>query len=382
MKGKNKILFYNHTSLVSGAEISLLEMLSELKDEEIILACPSGKLSELAIKKGINWIKAPSLDIGLKKNPFHILLFLLHFIRAGIWLLIFSKRWKATHIYTNTIRAGIASIPCFLSGIPVFIHIRDILPENSLTKLISYFLTRFSSVLIFNSDFTMEKFGIKDEKRAKVIYSPVGYRFFRFIDSKYAKKILGVENRFPVISVIGQIAPWKRLEMAIDAVKVIKNKYSEVLLLIAGDVVFKGKKRRLPNELYLEEIKNRVLKEGLKENVIFLGYREDVEIVMNASDLVLLTSHNEPFGRVIGEAMACGVPVLVPEESGIGRIIKEKNCGWWFSKEEEVPEKIFSIFSDENLKEKIINGILLSCDLFSPPQISDKIKKLIDEVSE
>jgi len=381
MKSKRKILFYNHTSLVSGAEISLLEMLSEIKNEDIILACPSGKLSELAIKKGINWVRAPSLDIGFKKNPFHILLFFLSFIRAGLWLLLFSKKWGPALIYANSIRAGIASIPSFLFGIPTLIHIRDILPENSITKFISHLLIRFSSALIFNSEFTKEKYGIKDEKRAKVIYSPVGYRFFKFIDSKYAKKILGIEKKFPVISVIGQIAPWKRIEMAINAVKVIKGKYPDVLLLIVGDVVFRGRRRRLQNELYFEEIKSMVLKEELKENVMFLGHREDVEMIMNASDLVLLTSYNEPFGRVIGEAMACGVPVLVPEESGIGKIIKEKNCGWWFSKEDEISEKILSIFSDEKLKEKTINEILLSYELFSPAEISDKIRKLIDEIS-
>jgi len=381
MKSKKKLLFYNHTSLVSGAEISLLEMLSELKDEEFILACPRGKLSELAIKRGINWVKAPSLDIGFKKNPYYILLFTVQFIRACLWVLIFSKKWRVDLIYANTIRAGIASIPSFIFGIPTIVHIRDILPEGLFTKLTSYLLVRFSSALVFNSEFTREKFGIKDKKRTEVIYSPVGYRFFKFIDSKSAKKTMGIEKRFPVISVIGQIAPWKRIELAINAVKVIKNKYPDVILLIVGDVVFKGRKRRLPNELYFERIKEMVLKEKIEKNVVFMGSREDVEVIMNASDLVVFTSHNEPFGRVIGEAMACGVPVLVPEESGIGRIIKGKNCGWWFSKEEEIPEKILSILGDENLKEKIINEILLSWALFSPAEILDKIKKLINELA-
>ncbi len=375
-----RILFYNHTSLVSGAEISLLEMLSEIKDNEFILACPPGKIVEFAEKRKIKWISAPALDIGLKKNPFYILVFLAHLLRASLWLLIFSRRWKADLIYANTIRGGLATILSFLCGIRTVVHIRDILPHNSLiSKIITYFLTNFSGHLIFNSEFTREKFGIRDEKKTSIIYSPVGYRFFRFIDSKFAKKALGIENRYPIISVIGQIAPWKRLEMTINAVKSIRNKYPDVLLLIVGEVVFRGKKRRLPNELYYESLKEMVSEEDLSENVMFLGRRDDVEMVINASDLVLLTSLNEPFGRVIGEAMACVVPVLVPEESGIGRIIKEKNCGWLFSEGDDLSKKIISVLHDEASKEKVIRGLFLSYELFSPDEISDRIKKILNE---
>lgn len=380
MRDRKRILFYNHTSLVSGAEISLLEMLSEIREREVILACPSGKLSEYAKERKIKWVKAPSLDVGFKKNPFHIFLFILHLLRASLWILFFSKKWRVSLIYANSIRAGIAVIPAYLVGIPTVVHIRDILPKNFLVKIISYLLFRFSRKIVFNSEFAMEKFGIKEKKKTEIIYSPVGYRFFKFIDSKDAKKSLRIEDRFPVISVIGQIAPWKRIEISINAVKMMRNKYPSVLLLIVGDVVFKGKKRRLPNELYYQRIKEMVLKEGLNENVIFIGHRDDVEMIMNASDLILLTSSDEPFGRVIAEGMACGTPVLVREESGIGRIIREKDCGWSFSEEEnEISKKIETIINDKNIKEKVIKGIILSWELFSPCAISDKILKIRDE---
>ena len=59
----------------------------------------------------------------------------------------------------------------------------------------------------------------------------------------------------------------------------------------------------------------------------FLGEREDVPEILRATDLLLVPSWEEPFGRTIIEAMASGVPVAATEVGGPPEILGEDECG-------------------------------------------------------
>ena len=66
------------------------------------------------------------------------------------------------------------------------------------------------------------------------------------------------------------------------------------------------------------ELKVLANKNGIAENVHFLGYRKDVKELMNASDIFVMPSFREGLSRSIMEAMASGLPCLV---SRIGEIL-------------------------------------------------------------
>ncbi|MFM7438259.1 MAG: glycosyltransferase family 4 protein, partial [Snowella sp.] len=60
---------------------------------------------------------------------------------------------------------------------------------------------------------------------------------------------------------------------------------------------------------------------GLDERVHFLGYRRDVSEIMKAVDLFVFPSRYEPFGMVVSEAMASGLPVITAATTGVAEII-------------------------------------------------------------
>lgn len=62
---------------------------------------------------------------------------------------------------------------------------------------------------------------------------------------------------------------------------------------------------------------------GLGDAVRFLGEREEVPEILRASDVALLPSWEEPFGRVVVEAMAMGVPVVATAIGGPAEIIRD-----------------------------------------------------------
>jgi glycosyltransferase involved in cell wall biosynthesis len=65
---------------------------------------------------------------------------------------------------------------------------------------------------------------------------------------------------------------------------------------------------------------------GLNERVHFLGYRHDIAQIMQAVDLLVFPSRYEPFGLVVIEAMASGLPVITASTTGASDIVTSE-CG-------------------------------------------------------
>ena len=65
-------------------------------------------------------------------------------------------------------------------------------------------------------------------------------------------------------------------------------------------------------------------------NVQLLGYRSNIAEEMSSADLLLHLCPEEPFGLAILEAMAAGLPVLVPNRGGAGSIVIDGRTGFHF----------------------------------------------------
>ena len=77
-----------------------------------------------------------------------------------------------------------------------------------------------------------------------------------------------------------------------------------------------------------DELVKKVEDFGLKDHVVFLGYRKNPFKYMRHCDLFVLPSLWEGFGNVLVEAMACGVPVISTLcESGPREIVENSVSG-------------------------------------------------------
>jgi L-malate glycosyltransferase len=126
------------------------------------------------------------------------------------------------------------------------------------------------------------------------------------------RKRLGLHDAF-VLGFVGRIELQKSLWTVLLALKRLP---SSVKFLCAGDgrwrQGFEGKVREL----------------GLHDRVVLVGTvsYDDVPAYMNAMDALTLPSETTPtnleqFGRVLGEAMACGVPVIGSDCGAIPEVI-------------------------------------------------------------
>jgi glycosyltransferase involved in cell wall biosynthesis len=178
--------------------------------------------------------------------------------------------------------------------------------------------------------------------------------------------------------IIGQIAPWKRQEDAVEAFSRLFREGRQAYLLIVGEAKF-----RQENEEYLISLKQKVKTLRLEDKVIFTGFREDVLEICCAADLLLLCSDHEPFGRVIIEAMSQGTPVVATRGGGVPEIIQDGVSGLMYEigNVEELQDRIRDILDNETLRLALRrNGPERVKEKFSIAHTSQKIELIYDQL--
>ena len=80
---------------------------------------------------------------------------------------------------------------------------------------------------------------------------------------------------------------------------------------------------------YIQSLKDLAHEYGLTEHIDWVGYVAGAEKsrLLNDSDWFVLPSMSENFGLAVVEALSYGVPVIISEEVGISKIIKESHAG-------------------------------------------------------
>jgi glycosyltransferase involved in cell wall biosynthesis len=80
---------------------------------------------------------------------------------------------------------------------------------------------------------------------------------------------------------------------------------------------------------------------------------EDVRPWYKAASVLLLPSDNEPFGRVLVEAMACGVPVIAMRSGGVPEIVRDGQDGFLVRDLSEMVEALSKVLRDEGLRNRL-----------------------------
>jgi len=184
----------------------------------------------------------------------------------------------------------------------------------------------------------VKDFGVAAE-RVRLIPRGVDLDEFKFIDSSQRKP--GEKT----IGMISRITPLKGHPYFIKSISKVTRLVPKLKVLIVGDVP-KGK------EKYKQELKLLVKRLGLSRYVEFVGKSHNVPAVLAKLDLlVLATTTQEAFGRVIIEAWASGVPVVATKVGGVVDIITHEKNGLLVEPEDTdaMTEAIVKILKDQDL---------------------------------
>lgn len=126
---------------------------------------------------------------------------------------------------------------------------------------------------------------------------------------------LNIKDKF-IIGMIARLEAVKGHKFFFEGLKPVLKKYKDVVCIIIGDGSLK------------EELQDLVRKEGLQKRILFLGYRDDIHLLLSISDLVVLTSEKEGMPpNIIAEAMAAKKPVVVTDVTGNRYLVKDQVNG-------------------------------------------------------
>jgi len=386
---KIKVLFISHSSNIFGAEKSLLLLLKNINREhfEPIVVLPmSGPLKERVntLKIKIYEVKSPWWIRSRKEKNI-----LLNISRLGQCIILeiiasckifkIVKQEKINIIYTNTIVNFSGAIVALITKVPHIWHIREIISKNP--NLFSYFpneilfnfIVKFSNKVIANSIATANQFKkSKSNKRIIVIYNAVDTENF-----KYKKVLINDKIKFSdwLVAVIGALQKRKGQDDVIHAIKIAKKNIPNIKLLIIGDVgdiEFKN---------YLKILTSKL---NISNNVIFTGYRNDVPQILSNCKVLVMPSWNEPFGRVVIEAMAAGIPVIGVNAGGPKEIIQDGISGYLIPScnPSAIAEKIIYLYHHQSIGKKMgENGKKIVKKKFNVKSHTKNIEKILYEIA-
>jgi glycosyltransferase involved in cell wall biosynthesis len=327
-----RLLAVNHTALVSGGERALLDLLAALPaDVEPTVACPDGALAAALAAGGVPRRRVRAVDGGLKLHPRHSPAAVAALAAATLEIRRAARATRADVVHANSIRAGIAAAAGRALGAPAtVVHVHDCLPDDAVSNATRALVALGADVLLANSRHTADNFTRgRAAPPVHVVHNPIDLDRFdpAGVDRAAVRERLGVPPRAPLLTVVAQLTPWKGQETAIRALAGIARERPDARLLLVGEAKFVSAATRYDNRAYVAGLERLVDELGLGGSVAFTGERSDVPELLAASDAVLLPSWEEPFGRVVVEAMAMERVVLATAIGGPAEVIADGTTG-------------------------------------------------------
>ena len=170
-------------------------------------------------------------------------------------------------------------------------------------------LSNIPSAVVSVSDHTLRRLedcGLFTEVPTKTVIHGIGNATESPLDPKRDKPHDGPL----VVGFLGRIEPTKGLDILLDAARAAKK----VRVIVGGS----------GSEDYVAEMKRRYA----SERVEFAGYVRPDEFFRRIDVLALPSIWEEPLPRVIYEAYAYGVPVIIPRVGGMPEIVEQDRTGF------------------------------------------------------
>jgi glycosyltransferase involved in cell wall biosynthesis len=239
-------------------------------------------------------------------------------------IIIEIRRFKPDVIHTHTAKAGVVGrIASILSGhksvrIHTFHgHLLNGYFSSGKTKLV-VLVERF--LALFTDQLLAVGAKVKDDLLAvgvgnqdKFGVMPPGLQLAQVPSQSSARHELGLCADATYCAFIGRITQIKRPDRFMDVAAEIKSRGIDLHFIVAG-----------AGEL-LQYCQDRAISEHLP--VTFLGWREDIEVVLAAADFVLLTSDNEGTPLSLIQAGMVGIPVVATNVGSTNEIVVNGETG-------------------------------------------------------
>lgn len=237
---------------------------------------------------------------------------------------------KPNIIETHASKAGVVGrISGFLAGVPNIIHVNHGNVFDGyfssfksfifvgIERVLGYLTTRI--IILSNCQYEDLCYRYKIAPPHKFEIINIGIDQSEFLNVKKDQRSLRGEfstiedNLF--VGIIGRLSPVKNHRLFFESARIVLAKYVKVKFIVVGD-----------GELG-KELESFVIKLGIADHVIFLGWQEDLATIYAGLDIVALTSLNEGSPLTLIEAMASSTAVVATAVGGVRDTIIDGETG-------------------------------------------------------
>jgi glycosyltransferase involved in cell wall biosynthesis len=165
-------------------------------------------------------------------------------------------------------------------------------------------------------------FGVPESK-IQVVRPPFPIDEFQDIENlSILKNEFEIDENFKTILFFGRLHKIKGIDLIIEGFNEICKKRSDLKLVIMG-----------PDEGEFNNLNKLVNKLNIQDKVVFTGYISGIKklSIIKESKICVQSSRYEQGAGAPFEAVLCGTPILVSDNSGAGQDVKRIDAGFLFN---------------------------------------------------
>lgn len=375
------ILLIATFSGISGASKSLVTLAEQLKMQgvnPIVIIPKNGEIENLLLESEIqykkirlfNWIVPFKNNIRFNGNISWIVKNAINLIQE-IRLYLIIKKNKIDVVHINAVTANWGYKASKWAGVKLVWHVREFLEED----LNKRFRNKEKSLNQLRKADRVVAISKSVSNKYKPLIGNNLITIYNGIDSnKFINEGRDIFNTNTIkCTLAGRLTEEKGIMDAIEAFNLINTQ--ENLNHIYLEIIGEGDKN------YIDLLVRKVREYGLHEQVQFLGYKNNVNEYFLDSDIVLVSSKAEAFGRVTIEAMLSQSLVIGADTQGTQELIgKDKGLLYKQGSGYDLAQKIKYAISNKEAVRKIAISGREYASKFSAEKNATEIHKLYIEI--
>ena len=291
------------------------------------------------------------------------------------------RRLKVQILHTHLYNAGIwGRMVAIFAGVPVIVTTEHGMASWKkryhllLERVVNHYTNKIIAV---SEDIRRRRVDFEgvNPKKIITISNMVDINLFNAPTSReQVRKRLGINDSIILIGTVARLVVAKRLDILLEAARIICNGFPQARFLIIGDGPLREQLEFQAEQLDLHS-----------DHVQFLGSREDIPELMSALDVFVLSSEREGLPVAMLEAMAASKPVVATRVGGIPEVIRDGHNGLLVPPRNvhRLSEAICALLKSSTLRETIgNNGYSTVKSDFSASAISRQIAALYTSLLE
>ena len=294
---------------MGGSHVALLLILNNLPNryKPFFVLDQEGQFSNKLKEQGKSYTVSSKLKIAIHRNIFKKAYQLI----KVVWLqykYIVKNKIDLIHVSDEDL-PSIYILAGILSRVPVIWHHHNVIIPTRLNKLCVW-LSKYN---IFVSQYLKN---LSPKVKGNIIYNP--------IEKPLKTKDRNTQHAVTKIGFFSNLYTRKRADVFIKAISMLYKQHKTFECFVYGD----------ERDLKYTDLKKMLETNEVRKKCTFSLFKSDIQSSMLEMDMIITPAIDEPYGRVLIEAMSLKVPVIASNSAGHKEIIEDNVTGFFFEKDD------------------------------------------------